>query len=233
MKKFKIVNKGKSAEIWIYEDIGDDWFGGLSAKQFSEDMKAIKDVSEITVYINSAGGSVFEGVSIYNQLKRHKATITVEIDGLAASIASLIAMAGDTINMAENAMMMIHRPYGGGFGNADDLRSVADTLDKIQDTLRDTYAARSGMEAAQVAELIEAETWMSAAEALEYGLVDSVTASKKMAAYVDLKKHRFKNMPEPEQLPDSIYTVKPEHKHRSKYADVVRLQTQKIANLGV
>lgn len=225
-KRAKIVNKGKSAEVWIYDDIGEDWFGGISAKAFAEDLRGLKNVDQITVYINSAGGSVFDGMSIYNQLVRHPAAVNVEIDGLAASIASLIAMSGDSISIAENAMMMIHKPMGGGFGTSEDMRSLADTLDKIQDTLRDTYVARSNADPEKITELIDAETWLSAHEALEYGLVDTVTEAKKIAAFVDVASHNFKNTPE--DFPTAIYTVKPEAPNRKKYADVLKAQRQHL-----
>lgn len=218
-KAAKFTNKGKTAEIWIYDDIGEGFFGGISAKAFAEDMKEIKSVEQITLYINSAGGSVFEGLSIYNQLVRHPALITVEIDGLAASISSLIAMSGDTINIAENAMMMIHKPLGGVMGTAEDMRSVADTLDKIQETLVETYVARSGQDSSVIQEMVDAETWLTAAEVLEHGLVDNITEAKKLAAYVDVKKHNFRNMPK--ELPTAIYTVKPEAPLRAKYSKLV------------
>ena len=234
MKRFKIKcrgSKSRTAEVWLYDDIGDGWFGGISAQSFKDELQAVGNVDQITVYINSAGGSVFEGTSIYNQLVRHPAKVHVEVDGIAASIASLIAMAGDTISIAENAMMMVHKPYGGGFGTADDMRSVADTLDAIEGQLIDTYTARTGLERDEVAAMVAVETWMTAAEAVNLGFADEATAAKQMAAYVDLKKFGFKNAPK--DLPGAVYTVKPaegERPNRKKYAQLIEIQTAKIAN---
>jgi len=230
-KKFKIVMKGSTAEIYIYEDIGEDWFGGLSAKAFSEEMKKIKNADNLHVYINSPGGNVFDGVSIYNQIKRHNAPVRVEIDGLAASVASLIAMAGDEIFMAENAMMMIHKPWGGVFGTADEMRQYADTLDKVQDTLLDTYVKRSGQPAAKLKKLLEAETWLNADEALGLNLIDYTTDSKQMAAHVDLSKYHYRNVPK--VLPSAVYTVQPDKirepfELRKKYTDEIRLRAAQL-----
>ena len=110
MNGFEIKCKGTMADILIYEDIGDGWLGGISAKTFADELKKLKNLTQLNVRINSPGGAVFDGLAIYNTLKKHKANVTVSIDGLAASIASVIAMAGDQITMAENALMMIHDP---------------------------------------------------------------------------------------------------------------------------
>jgi ATP-dependent Clp endopeptidase proteolytic subunit ClpP len=221
MKKFKIEAKNKKADIWIYEDIGDSWFGGLSAKRFAEELKGAGKISEITVHLNSAGGDVFDGVAIYNQLKKHPATVSVEIDGLAASIASLIAMSGDTVYMAENALMMIHDPWGGISGTASEMRDFAEKLDKVKSVLVDTYVARSGQDADDISALMTAETWFTASEAADLGFVDEITAEQKMAAHFDLS--RFKNAPK--DLPGAVYTVKPAatFERRNKYkAEAIR-----------
>ena len=231
MKKFNIINKGEAADIYIYEDIGDDWFGGISAKTFKDELAGVKKAQQLNVFINSAGGNVFDGISIYNQLKRHPANVTVEIDGLAASIASLIAMAGDEIFMAENAMMMVHKPWGGVFGTAEEMRQYADTLDKVQDTLITTYTNRSSTDEKSIRALMDAETWMNAEEAAELGLIDTITEKKQMAAHVDLTKYNFKNVPK--ELPSALYTVDPERvkdpfELRKKYkAELLRLRQHK------
>ncbi len=226
-KRAKFINKGKSADILIYDVIGEDFFfGGISAKSFSADLKALGDVNTLNVFINSDGGSVFEGLTIYNQLHRHKATVNVSIDGLAASIASVIAMAGDNIAIAENAMMMIHKPYGGGIGTADDMRTVADALDKVEETLVDTYVARSGADPAEISGMMQAETWMTAADAIDHGLVDEITPAKQMAAYVNIGRYGYRNVPE--NLTSAIYTVKPAAKRRKEYAKIIELQERSI-----
>lgn len=194
-KGFWIQAKSNKAEIYIYETIGDGWLGGISAKSFADELKSVGKVDEIDVYISSDGGSVFDGVSIYNQLKRHPADVTVSIDGIAASIASVIAMAGDVVSMASNAQMMIHRAWTVTSGNAEDLRKQADILDKIdEDTIVSTYADRSGRDKKEIMELLDAETWLSADEALDLGLIDGITEEVKMAAHYDLSK--FKNVPQ-------------------------------------
>ncbi|HBB9192092.1 TPA: Clp protease ClpP, partial [Escherichia coli] len=114
-----------AADIFIYEEIGGF---GVTAKQFAEDLKALGDVSHINLRIHSPGGDVFEGIAIYNLLRNHPADITVYIDGVAASMASVVAMAGDRVVMPENAMMMIHKPWGISGGNAGDMRDYADLL---------------------------------------------------------------------------------------------------------
>jgi len=224
-KKIKILNKNESAEIWLYEDIGSSWFGGVTAKDFAEEMKAIKNAKQITVYINSPGGDVFDGISIYNQIRRHPAEVTVEIDGVAASIASLIAMSGDRIIMAENATMMIHKPWGGSFGTADEMRKYADTLDMVEDQIADTYTKRTGTAKEVVAQLMADETWMKSDQALQYGFIDEISEPKQMAAYVNLKKYNYKNLPN--DLPSAVYTVQPEKKVfpiRTKYEEMIKKQ---------
>ena len=194
-KGFWVQAKGKKAEIYIYETIGDGWLGGMSAKSFSEELKSIGKVDQIDVFISSDGGSVFDGVSIYNQLKRNSATVTTHVDGIAASIASLIAMAGDEVYMAANAQMMIHKAWTVASGNADELRKQADILDKIdEETIVAAYVEKSGQSVEKMNELLSEETWLSADEAMELGLIDGVTEEVKMAAHYDLS--RFCNVPE-------------------------------------
>src|SRR5574340_334392 len=125
MKWFEIKNKAEKAEVWIYEMIGKDfWTGeGLTAKDFQKELSEIK-ASQIDLHINSPGGDVFDGVTIHNLLKQHPAKVTTYIDGLAASIASVIALAGDKVIMAENALYMMHNPTGMGMGTAEEMRSM-------------------------------------------------------------------------------------------------------------
>lgn len=204
MKKFKIEAKGKNAEIWIYDDIGDTWIGGISAKQFADELKDAGKVDTINVYINSSGGSIMDGLAIYNTLKRHKARKIVEIDGFAVSIASLVAMSGDEIRMAENGMIMIHNPWIVTSGTADELREQADAMDKIKGGMVGTYQKKSGQDEGLIAEMMDAETWMTADEALEMGFIDEITAEQKIAACFDFKK--FKNAPDRLRQPE---TTKP------------------------
>jgi len=197
-EKFKIVRNAakKSAEMYIYDDIGDSWFGGLTAKQFKDELKDLGDVEKIALHINSYGGNVFDGVAIYNLLVNHKATVEVLIDGIAASIASVIAMAGNTIKMAENGMLMIHEAWGMAVGNADEMRRTADSLEKINETIRVTYAKRTGIDDGDLVDMMAAETWMTAQKAKEKGFIDDMQPALEMAAHYDAGKYRFKNVPD-------------------------------------
>ena len=200
--------KGKTAEVLLYEDIG-GWFG-ITADSFIKEIKSLKDVSEINLRINSNGGNVFDGVAIYNYLKSHQAKITVDVDGLAASIASIIAMAGDEIRMADNAWLMIHDPWIVTGGTADELRKTADTMEGIRGSLLDTYMKRATTDRDTVSDMMTEETWLNAADAVEHGLADSVTDELRVAASVH--KDWFKHPPEQlgEQKPEP---VKPQHLH--------------------
>ena len=189
----------QSSELLIYDVIG-DW-AGLSARQLVNDLKDL-DTSEITVRINSPGGSVFDGIAIYNALRHHKAHIHVRIEGLAASIASVIAMGGDTIHMAANALMMIHNPFGWVGGDAEELRKVADMLDKTTEVIAQTYAANSSLEVREIINLMNDETWFTATEAQGHGLVDVVEEPVQLAAHFDLS--AFNHVPQP--LPPQFIT---------------------------
>ncbi|MCL5502240.1 Clp protease ClpP, partial [Escherichia coli] len=167
----KAASDGASATIQIYEEIG-GW--GITAQQFSEDLKALGDISHINLNIHSPGGDVFDGIAIYNLLNKHPAKITVHIDGLAASMASVIAMAGDRIVMPENALMMIHKPWGISGGNANDMRDYAELLDKVENVLIPAYARKTGKSAEVLASLLEEETWMDGRECVAQGFADEL-----------------------------------------------------------
>jgi ATP-dependent Clp protease protease subunit len=193
--------QGTSAEIFVYEEIGAGWFGGLTAKQFTEDLQAL-DVDTINLHINSPGGSVFEGTTIFNALKQHRAQVITHVDGLAASIASIIALAGDEVRMAENAFMMIHDPWTVSMGDAAALRKDAAILDKIGVMLVQTYVNVSHKDAAIIKDWMSAETWFTADEAVAAGLATSVTkASDTSASVFDLS--AFARVPEKLQQPNA------------------------------
>lgn len=208
-KKFwSFKNKEEGiGELLLYGDISSStWWGDeVTPKQFKKDLDALGDVSTINVFINSDGGDVFAGQTIYSQLKRHKATINVYVDGLAASIASVIAMAGDTVYMPKNAMLMVHNPWTIAMGNAEEFRKLADDMDKIRESIITVYADKSGMENEKIIELMDAETWMTAEEALEYGFADEIEEEKQVAASLNgdflllngqkMDLSRFKNAP--------------------------------------
>ena len=192
----KIEAKDKNAEIWIYDDIGEDFFGGLSANQFVKDLNALGDVEHIDLRLNSAGGSVMDGVGIYNALDKHPASVDVHIDGWALSIASVIAMAGDRVIMPENGLFMIHDPIGGVHGNSASMRSMADVMDKVKTTLINTYQKKVSLSETELNDMMSSETWMEAKEALDYGFVDELSAEVEMAACANDKLGKlFKHPP--------------------------------------
>lgn len=162
-------------ELLIYDVIGVDWFGGIGAKDVVKALKAMNDKKPVNVYINSPGGDVWEATAMYNALARFKGQKNVFIDGIAASAASYIAMVGDEIVTAFNAMWMIHNPWGIVIGNYQDLRETADNLEKVTQTLRDTYVKRTGQKMDAVTKAMDAESWYTAEEALAFGLSDKVT----------------------------------------------------------
>lgn len=189
-----------SADIFIYGDIVSYQWDETetSAASFKKDLDAVGDVDTINLYINSPGGNVFEGLAIHNMLKRHKAKINVYVDALAASIASVIAMAGDTIHMPKNAMLMIHNPWTLTYGNAAELRKVADDLDRIGNSVKQTYLQKAGdkLTEEKLQEMLDAETWLSADEAYEHGLCDVVLEASQIAASIsDELFSKYKNVP--------------------------------------
>ncbi|MGO8691641.1 MAG: head maturation protease, ClpP-related [Thermoguttaceae bacterium] len=189
---YSIVAKAnRQCEVMLYDEVG-AW--GVSARRFREDLKAQGDVGEIHLHLNSPGGEVFDGLAIYNTLRDHPAKVVVHVDGMALSMASVIAMAGDEIEIADNAFMMIHNPMNLAMGDADDMRHMADLLDKVKEQLVNTYVQRTKKDAAAVAELMDAETWLSAGEAVEQGFADRTSGNLALAASFDPS--RFTNCPD-------------------------------------
>ena len=177
-------NAPASAEIHIFGDIGESWWDEtVTAKQFVKDIAAL-DAEQITVRINSYGGSVTDGIAIYNAIKRHPAQVTVSIEAAAYSIASLIAMAGDTVDMAENALLMIHAPWGYTSGNSADMRDMADTLDKYAQAMASSYVGKSGQTHDAITALLTdgKDHWYSAEEAKAAGFVDNIVGAVAVAA---------------------------------------------------
>ncbi|MBS1188915.1 MAG: peptidase [Rhodocyclaceae bacterium] len=189
----------KSAEILIFGDIGESWYGdSILAKDFVQEIAAI-DAEQITVRINSYGGSVSDGIAIHNAIKRHPATVTTSIEGVGASIASLIAMAGDTVEMAENALLMIHAPWGYAAGNSADLREFADMLDTWAQAMATSYASKTGRTTEEMLALLTdgQDHWYTAEQALAETFVDTVVQAMPMAASFDRAalSARFKSLP--------------------------------------
>ena len=190
MSWFNIQARAGIGEISILDFIGTVTAGGLSAKVFSDELKKLGNVDQINVRINSPGGEVFAGMAIYNMLKRHKARKIVTIDGIAASMASVIAMAGDTIIMPENSMMMLHQASSGfsGAATSEEMRTQADLIDRLNLSMIGIYAARSKQSHDKVAEMMKAETWLTAKEAVAMGFADEIEQPVKMAALFDIDK---------------------------------------------
>lgn len=187
---YTIRARGTGAEVLIYDEIG---AYGVSAKGFLAELGALPDGVPIDLRLNSPGGSVFDAVAIFNALTRHTGTITVWIDGIAASAASYVAMAGDEIVMPENAFLMIHDPSGIVMGTAADMRDMAATMDKIAGGMIRGYAARSGKSEEEIATLMAAETWFDAKDALDAGLATRMAEPVRIAASFDIG--RFRNAP--------------------------------------
>lgn len=206
------AEKPEELEVYIYGDVESDgwgWFGPVesetSANHFRNMLAEHPDVKEIKLYINSYGGSVFEGTAIYNQLKRHPAHVTAYVDGFACSIASVIAMAADTVIMPKNALMMIHNMWMWCCGNTEELRKAADDLEVINRAGRMAYLEKAGdkLTEEKLAEMMNAETWLTAEQAMEYGLCDEFSeteadpeqmaaAAQKAAVSVQAKFNAFK-----------------------------------------
>lgn len=165
-----------TAAVHIYGDIG-SW--GITAASFVEELKAV-DAAEISLYINSPGGEVFDGLAIHNALRSHRAKVMVQVDSLAASIASVIAMAGDRIVMSPHSQMMIHDAQGVSCGSPEELREYADFLDRQSDNIAAVYAERAGGTKAQWRKRMQAESWFFADEAVEAGLADEVAKPQRM-----------------------------------------------------
>ncbi|WP_322990408.1 head maturation protease, ClpP-related [Hoeflea sp.] len=161
--------------ISMFEVIGEDWWtgGGVTAKRISAALRSIGD-KDVTVKINSPGGDMFEGIAIYNLLRAHKAKVTVEVLGWAASAASIIAMAGDEIRMGVGTFMMVHNAWGVVIGNRHDMRASADLFDGFDSAIADIYEARTGGKRADIEKLMDAETFMGPSEAVKIGFADAI-----------------------------------------------------------
>lgn len=178
--------QASSDTIDIFDIIGEDWFGGISDTFIADRLQASSG-RDIKVRINSPGGDVFAGLSIYNLLRDHNAKVTVEVTGLAASSASIIAMAADEIIMAEGSMMMIHNAWGMAVGNTHDMVETSQLLAKIDGQLAGIYAARTGIEEGEIMTMMNAETFMTHGEAVERSFADSVNAEHKVAVHASSK----------------------------------------------
>ena len=183
MKKnsyYQFFKDGETANIKIYGDIVDDvWYEGeVSALSFADELANLGNVTNIQVYINSYGGSVSQGLAIYNMLRNHPAEVTTVCDGFACSIASIIFMAGDKRVMNEGSILMIHEPWVYTMGNADELQKQIESLNKLSELSVNIYSSTTGVESDKISEMMKAETWITPNEAIELGFATEVKGNK-------------------------------------------------------
>ena len=240
LNSVRMIAGGKKAEIMIYDVIGESFFfDGVTAKSVAESLAAIGAAEEIDVRINSPGGSVWQGMAIYNGLKNHSAKINVHIDGLAASMATIVAMAGDTISMAQNAMFMIHEPRTFAEGTAEDLLSQASLLEKLTTQAVRTYASRTKMKEEDLRAAMSAETWYTAEEAKAAGFITNIAANKQITAHFDVSK--FEKAPSwaqsqmralaavPEKKEPETMSEKTPETPKAEAVDIAAIKAQAIA----
>lgn len=213
------ADAGKTPVLSIFDDIG---AYGVSAKNFLNDLRSVTG-AEVAVEINSPGGDFFAGLAIYNGLRASGKKITVKVLGLAASAASLVAMAGDTIEMAENSFLMVHKTLAHMFANADDMRETAELLDKFDAGLVSIYAKRTGKSAEEIAALLESETWMGAQEAFDAGFATAVIPALAIKASFD--EHRL-----PENVRLAFKAQAPVEAPAPVFGETLASQAQAIAN---
>lgn len=207
-RRFSVRNETHGeAEIYLYDAIVDseleaEFWGGVSPKSFVQSIKDI-DADVIHLRVNSPGGSVFAARAMEQALRDHKAKIVAHVDGVAASAASFLVMAADEIVMSPGALMMIHKAWTVAMGNADDLMNTAGLLEKIDSTLVQTYAQRTGMDADKIADMMASETWFTAQEAVDAGFADSISESVKAAQRWNLSAYQ-KAPAQPEPKPANV-----------------------------
>ena len=194
----------EEAEVWIYDEMGAEgpFSETVSAKEMIDKLKSLK-AQRIALHINSPGGSVFDGQAIYNALRRHPATVTSYIDGVAASIAGVVALAGDSVVMADNALFMIHDPHGLVVGTAGDMVKMADLLNKVADTIAGVYVAKTGKPLDEIRATMAEETWYTAAEAKAAGFVDKVGEAVDLAACAHFDLTPYRHVPPALHLSDA------------------------------
>ena len=186
------AESSKVVDVYIFDEVGTF---GINAQSFIEEIKAHKG-QPMNLHLNCVGGDVFEGMAIYNVIKKRKAKTTVYIEGIAASMGSVIALAADKVIMAENSLFMIHNAFGGAMGEAKEMRKTAAVLDKISNEIADIYTKKTNLPFGKIKEMMDEETWLNADEAFELGFVDSISDAINVAAKYDISK--FKNITDKE-----------------------------------
>ncbi len=223
MKEVVIRMAGEVAEVLVYDMIGGGGFfeEGLTAKAFRAQLKGVKS-KVINLRINSPGGSVTEAAAMLSALDDHPARIEVDVDGLAASAASVLAMAGDVVRMSASALLMIHDPYAFAQGSAEDMRRTADLLDKAKVQILDRYSRKTGAKTSrdQLAAMMADETWFTGQEAVDAGLADTITSARQIAACASLEllaKMGYRHIPSA-KLPAYTDQQRAEHEKRKAIA---------------
>ncbi len=200
---YEVQNKSSGpTEVYLYDEIG---FFGVDAQTFAQDLKSIK--GDVLVRINSPGGSVFDGMAIAQAIRERQDRTDTVVDGLAASAASYIALAGNEVRMAEGAFLMIHEPWSLVIGGAEDMRKEADLLDKVNGQIAGFYAKKTGKDLDEIKQLMADETWLTGPEALESGFVDKVDGEQPTENHFDLSV--FNNVPDQLLKPDGGETPRP------------------------
>lgn len=207
---FRFENKaGETASIYLFDEVS---FFGVNATDFTRELVGVS-AKTIDLHINSPGGDVFDGITIYNQLKQHSATVNVIVDGIAASIASVIAMAGDRIEMSRGSLLMIHEPFALVIGDSTDFRKQADALDVMGDSIAGIYASRAGSSADHWRGLMREETWFGDQAAVDSGLADCVGGQVATKNVFDLSIFRnYRPTGAPPPAPEGTAAVTPEEK---------------------
>jgi len=205
------AKKDNTAEVFIYDEIGVGFFGGgVAPEALIEEVKALKleSADELTVRINSPGGNYFDGNTIHNYLRTIKAKVVVRVDGVAASAASVVAMAGDRVEMPANAMLFIHNPWMWAAGDAKTMRKAAEDLDQMRDGAVATYMRKAGdkLARAELVKMLDAETWLNAEDSVKHGLADVVDEPVRASALAlfDFRKYGIQAPKELVDAKDSI-----------------------------
>lgn len=241
MNRLEFKNEGKAIEIKIYGDIGDNYWkeegddSVTSVQELDNFLKENKDASTIDIYINSNGGSVFDGVAIYNILKRHRAYKRVFIDGFACSVASVIAMVGNTVTMPKTSMMMIHNAWTITMGNSAEMRKVADDLDKINEVIKQAYLGKVKIDEKKLTALMNAESFLTADECFEYGFCTRVgdeteesknSVEEALNEYGKLYTNKLESL---ESIKNAIKSLEPVEVNISTETEEVTLKDEVVA----
>ena len=238
MEKWYNINNMASTsivDVYIFDEIGSY---GVNAQSFIEEIKAYRK-KPMNLHINCVGGDVFDGMAIYNVIKKRTAETTVYIEGIAASMGSVIALAADNVVIAENSLFMIHNAWGGAMGEASEMRKTANLLEKISNEIADIYVKKTKLPYDKVKDMMDEETWLNADEALELGFVDSISDAIKVAAKYDVSK--FKNITNEEivnklnvNLKSKKMTDELKNWFNNKVDDIIaRVKSEKSENKGV